>query len=71
MKITTFQGVVENGAIRLPDGVRLPEKATVYVVIPALEVAQVSHLCSPRLVHPEQAADFKKVVVEEVQDAGL
>jgi hypothetical protein len=48
--------------------VRLPEKATVYVVIPSVEVPQASYLGSPRLVHPEQAADFKKEVIEEMQD---
>ena len=69
MKVTTFQGVVENGQIRLADNVRLPEKATVYVVIPNGEVARVGYLASPRLVHPEQAMDFKKEVVQESHDA--
>ena len=68
MKVATFEGIVENGQIRLPADVRLPEKATVYVVIPNLEVSPVSYLGSPRLVHPEQAADFKKEVIEEMQD---
>jgi hypothetical protein len=71
MKVTTFQGIVENGQIRLPANVHLPEKATVYVVIPNIENPPVSYLGSPRLVHPEQAADFKKVVVEEAQDDGV
>ncbi len=66
MKVATFEGIVENGQIRLPADVRLPEKATVYVVIPNLEVSPVSYLGSPRLVHPEQAADFKKEVTVEV-----
>ncbi len=67
MKVTTFQGIVENGQIRLDVDVRLPEKATVYVVIPDIEVPQASYVGSPRLVHPEQAADFKKEVVEDKQ----
>ena len=71
MKVTTFQGIVENGQIRLADDVRLPENATVYVIIPDLDVPPVSYLGSPRLVHPEQSADFNKEVVEEVQDAGV
>lgn len=71
MKVTTFQGTVENGQIRLAANVRLPEKATVYVVIPDVEVPQVSYIGSPRLVHPEQAVDFKKEVIEEVPDAGV
>jgi hypothetical protein len=71
MTVTTFQGIVEDGQVRLPAHVRLPEKATVYVVIPNVEVPPVSYLGSPRLVHPEQTADFKKEVVEEVQDDGV
>lgn len=71
MKVMTFQGIIENGQIRLAANVRLPEKATVYVVIPEVEVPQVTYIGSPRLVHPEQAADFKKEVIEEAQDAGV
>lgn len=34
MSVTTFQGTVENGQVRLATDVRLPEHAKVYVVIP-------------------------------------
>lgn len=34
MSVTTFQGVVENGQVRLASNVNLPERATVYVVVP-------------------------------------
>lgn len=71
MSVTTIEGVVENGQIRLPASVRLPEKARVYVVIPDVEVPSVEYIGSPRLVHPEQAADFQKEVVEENRDASL
>ena len=71
MRVTTFEGIVENGQIRLPATVRLPEKAKVYVVIPDVEIQTVAYIGSPRLVHPEQAADFKKEVVEELPDASL
>ncbi len=71
MGITTFQAIVENGLIRLPASVRLPEKAKVYVVVPDVEMPSVAYVGSPRLAHPEQAADFKKEVVEEECDAGL
>ncbi|HVQ40396.1 MAG TPA: hypothetical protein VMS31_22835 [Pyrinomonadaceae bacterium] len=37
MPVTTFQGTIENGQIRLPANVSLPEKAMVYVVVPDLE----------------------------------
>jgi hypothetical protein len=71
MSVTTIEAIVENGQIRLPSSVRLPEKAKVYVLIPDLAVSTISHIGSPRLVHPEQAADFQKEVVEESSDASL
>ncbi len=71
MRVTTFEGIIENGQIRLPATVRLPERAKVYVVIPDVEVQTVAYIGSPRLVHPDQAADFKKEVIEEPDDAGL
>jgi len=71
MGVRTFEGIVEQGQIRLPATVRLPEKAKVYVVVPDVEVRTVAYIGSPRLVHPEQAADFKKEVIEELPDAGV
>lgn len=71
MNVTTFEGVVENGQIRLSTNFRLPEQTRVYVVVPDLEFKPVAHIFSPRLVHPAQAKDFKKVVVEDQPDAGL
>ncbi|MDP2603883.1 MAG: hypothetical protein Q8S00_15000 [Deltaproteobacteria bacterium] len=71
MGVRTFEGIVEQGQIRLPATVRLPEKAKVYVVIPDVEVQTVAFIGSPRLVHPEQAADFKKEVIEELPDADV
>jgi hypothetical protein len=70
MKVITFEGVVENGQIRLPAGVRLPDKAKVYIVVPDLEVQPITYIGSPRIAYPEQIAD-KKEVVEESHDAGL
>ena len=69
MKVATFEAVVENGQIRLPDSVRLPEKARVYVVIPG--VPSAAYIGSPRLARPEQAAHFEKEVIEGDLDAGL
>jgi small ligand-binding sensory domain FIST len=71
MNVMTLQGIVENGQIRLADDVRLPENATVYVVVPGVEISSVVRVGSPRLAHPEQAVDFKKEVIEEIQDAGV
>lgn len=69
MSVTTVEGIVENGQIRLPTSIRLPEKAKVYVVIPG-GIPSAAYIGSPRLAHPEQASDFKKVVAEENDDAG-
>lgn len=71
MKVTTFEAIVENGQILLPGGIRLPEKATVYVVIPGVEVPSVAYIGSPRLARPEQASDFQKEVIEGDLDAAL
>ncbi len=70
MNVATFEGVVENGQIRLPTDVRLPDKATVYVVVPGL-VVPIARIVSPRLVHPEQATDFVMKVIEEPPHAGV
>jgi hypothetical protein len=71
MAISTFEGVVKDGQIRLRDDVQLPENRQVYVVIPDLETSPRARVASPRLVHPEQAPDFTKHVVEAIDDAEL
>ncbi len=37
MSVTTYQGTVENGLVRLAGNVRLPENAKVYVIVPDVE----------------------------------
>jgi hypothetical protein len=71
MGVTTIEAVVENGQIRLPAAIHLPERTKVYVIIPDIEVQAVAYIGSPRLVHPEQAADFAKEVLEEPADDAL
>jgi hypothetical protein len=71
MAILTLEGIVENGQIRLPDEVTLPEHTKVYVVIPALESARPSRIYSPRLADPEQAADFVMQEIEVPPDVEL
>jgi len=77
MKVTAYEGVVENGRVRLLDEVHIPENARVYVIVPEavfeVEVKPVSCIASPRLAHPEQAKDFVKEVeiLEEGTDAAL
>ena len=71
MTIATFEGVVKNGQIRLRGNVTLPEDSEVYVVIPDFEAVPRAHVRSPRLVHPVQAADFAKQVIQVSDDANL
>lgn len=71
MRVTTFEGIIENGQVKLPASVHLPERTRVYVVVPDVETQSVAHIGSPRLVHPEQARDFEKQVLEETGDASL
>ncbi len=71
MAILTVEGVVENGQIRLRDHVTLPEHTKVYVVIPDIETAPQAHIYSPHLVHPGQAVDFTKQIIEVSADAEL
>lgn len=37
MQITTFQGEIQNGQIRLTTDIRLPDKTKVYVIVPDFE----------------------------------
>jgi hypothetical protein len=71
MKVTTYEGTIENGQIKLPEDVHLPENARVYVVIPEVAEAPVPRIRSPRLARQDQAADFVKTVVEDRGDAHL
>ena len=71
MKGATYEGIVQDGKVRLADGIHLPELTRVYVVVPDAESHLIGHLRSPRLAHPEQAIDFKKEVTDEDNDAGL
>ena len=67
MAVTTYEGVVEKGKIRLKSGVRLPENVKVYVIVPELqaEKKKTARVLTPRLVHRKQASDFKMKVSKE------
>lgn len=71
VEVTTYEATVENGQIRLPEAVRLPEHAKVYVVVPGARESTPFRFASPRLARPELAADFAKEVSEEPRDAGV
>lgn len=73
MAVLTYEGVVENGRIRLREEAALPEHARVYVVVPdpvneapiAVRTPAVVHLRSPRLANPADAKYFVLDVSEE------
>lgn len=64
MSITTYEGVVEKGKIRLTSDVRLPENAKVYVIVPdeSTQKKRTTRVLTPRLANRRQAADFKMKV---------
>ena len=68
-----YEGVVENGEIRLKSGVKLPENAKVYVIVLDLKTdkKKVVQILSPRLVHRRDAARFKMTVTEEKPNARI
>jgi hypothetical protein len=73
MALTTYEGVVEKGKIRLKAGVKLPENATVYVIVPDLKTdkKRVVQILSPHLVRRGDAARFRMTVTEEKPNARI
>ena len=64
MSVTTFEGIVEQGRIRLASDVQLPDNTKVYIIVPDIELKEQSlTLQSPRLAQPERAAEFEMEVV--------
>ena len=63
MAISTLEGVVREGRILLTHDVTLPENTRVYVIVAEFGTSPRVHVASPRLAHPEQAADFAKHVL--------
>lgn len=70
-KLATYEGVVENGQVTLPPNADIPEKTRVYVLVPDVKTQRTYNIPGARLVHPEQAKDFEKQVIEDTTDAGL
>lgn len=63
MALTTYEGIVEKGKVRLKKGVRLPENAIVYVIVPEqVEKKKVVRVRTPRLANRKQAGQFKMKV---------
>lgn len=64
MTVTTYEGVVEKGKIRLKSDVKLPENVKVYVIVPDLQAQKkkTARVLTPRLTNRKQASDFKMKV---------
>jgi hypothetical protein len=60
--VKTYQGVVDNGIIRLDPEIRLRENLQVFVVVPETVDERPLQIHSPRLVHRNQLPDFAKEV---------
>jgi hypothetical protein len=67
----TYQGTVVRGEIRLDGDVELPENTRVYVVVPEASDTPPARIHTPRLVHPEEAREFRMDVQDEVRDADI
>jgi hypothetical protein len=69
--VMAIEGVVENGKIRLRDEISLAENTRVFVIVADALSSPSARIYSPRLMHPEQAGDFRKVIVEIPGDANV
>jgi hypothetical protein len=70
MKVLTYEAIVERGEVKLPETVRLPEHAKVYVVVPGVESLLPSRIETPRLLRPEQVSDFVMEILDG-EDAAI
>lgn len=72
MATITYEGVLEDGEIRLPEGVKLPDRGIVYILVPdypveesfTVSVPATPRIRSPRLTDPTQAKRFEMTVAE-------
>lgn len=69
MSIATYEGVVEQGQIKLKNGLKLRERTTVYVIVPEPETIAPPAIHTPRLANPQQADEFKMEITEVASDA--
>lgn len=65
MQVTTIEGIIKNGQIVLTEGIKLPEMATVYVIIPNQSAKKIMR---PKLVNREKAKLFQKTIEVDVDD---
>ncbi len=61
MSVSAMEGVVDDGVIRPAQRLQVPDGTRVYILVPEPE-SKIPAILSPRLVHPEQIADFRMEV---------
>ena len=62
MSLATFEGIVENGQIKLREDIQLPERTRVFVVVPEAMKPRV-RIMSPRLANAAEATKFEMKVI--------
>jgi hypothetical protein len=70
-KLVTYEGIIEDGRVKLPPDVGLPERTRVFVLVPDSEAVSIPLVASPHLANPDQAKDFEKQMIEDTSDASL
>ena len=68
MKTTTYEATVENGQIKLPDTVHLPEHAKVLVVVPLIEEQQRFTVATGDDGLPIIRANYGVITSQQVKD---
>lgn len=71
MSVITYEGIIEDGQIKLAPSVHLPNHTKVYVVVPEAPEIELPRVSSPRLKYPEQITDFKMEILPGSGDANL
>ncbi len=63
--LLTFEGIVENGRVRLTDPNQLPEGTHVLVVVAERQRERIARIYSPRLKDRSELHDFEMEVLEQ------
>jgi hypothetical protein len=67
MSFTTFMGIVENGTVRLPAGIVLPDQQTVLIVVADTVETTGEQVPGIQLADRQDAAKFEMKVTWENQ----
>lgn len=63
--LLTFEGIVENGQVRLTTPAHLPEGARVVIVVADIQREAIARIYSPRLKNRAQLHEFELEVLEQ------